>query len=418
MDDEDDETSGLPPRRIARGPGIGLLDRIRQTVPTVFRPPPPVDMPEQVQLLYARRAGRLRRFLIRNGIFVVLPSLLMLFYTLFIATPRYVCTFQETYLVYQPTSTLASTPVQAVASSADAVDYGSVIVEYLQSPALAEQLEQQLQLKEYYSRTTIDWTSRLWRHATNAQYLAYFNSHVTASEGFGGYITVTVQGFDPQFTLKLAQTINQDASDMLDSMSDQARNAEVRNATSQLQTAQNTLNQANQTLTEFRNAHGDLDPSFIATQIGTIEGTLESQLATLRAQLSQAQANLRPDAPQIVQLKLQVAAMEDQIKSERERLADSQGSSYSNTVAAYQTLLSDQQLATATFEAAQQGLVLAEADMAAKQSYVVDFVKPVLPDKPTVPNPWTSTALTFLACILGYGILNLLLTALRDQSGL
>jgi hypothetical protein len=41
----------------------------------------------------------------------------------------------------------------------------------------------------------------------------------------------------------------------------------------------------------------------------------------------------------------------------------------------------------------------------------------VLPDKPTVPNPLKSAAITLLACTLAYAILNLLISALRDQTG-
>jgi capsular polysaccharide transport system permease protein len=175
---------------------------------------------------------------------------------------------------------------------------------------------------------------------------------------------------------------------------------------------------ANTALTTFRNTHGDLDPTMIATELGTIEGTLETQLANLRAQLAQAQANLQPSATQIVQLNLQISGVEKQLEAERQRLANSNGqNSYSDTVAQYDLLLSNQQLASSTFQAAQQGLVIAQADASAKQDYVVDFVAPVLPDRPTVPDPMKSAGLAFLSCILVYSICNLLLSAMRDQTG-
>jgi capsular polysaccharide transport system permease protein len=375
-------------------------------------------MPEQVQVLLALRASRLRRFLIRCGIFIVLPTLLVLFYTLVIVTPRYQCSFEEVYQVYQPTSSLAGPPVQTVTSSSDAIDYATVIAQYIQSAALAEQLDQQIQLRAHWSDPKIDWTSRLRKNATNAQYLSYFNSHVLVDEGFGGYLTVSVQGFDPAYTLLLAKTVNADADTMLNGLTAQARQAEVTAATTQLATATAALAKANDALTSFRNAHGDLDPSMIATELGTIEGTLESQLAGLRAQLAQAQANMQPNATQIVQLNLQISGVEKQLEAEKQRLANASGqSNYSEVVAQYQTMLTNQQLASTNFQAAQQGLVLAQADVSAKQDYVVDFVAPVLPDRPTIPNPWTTAALTLMSCVLGYSILNLLFSALRDQTG-
>jgi capsular polysaccharide transport system permease protein len=422
-DDDDDDDIGQERlrrqrrRNLQKSEKVNVPDRADAPQVPAFSAGMAEGMPEQVQVLLALRASRLRRFLMRIGIFILLPTLLVLFYTMVIATPRYVCTFQEVYQVYQPTSSLAGTPVMTVAQSSDAIDYATIIAQYIQSAALAEQLDQQIQLRAHWSDSKIDWTSRLHSHATNTQYLSYYNSHVQVDEGFGGYLTVTVQGFDPAYTLLLAKTVNADADTMLNDMTAQARVAEVKNAQTQLATASNALAQANTALTNFRNTHGDLDPSMIATELGTIEGTLESQLATLRAQLAQAQANMLPNAPQIVQLNLQVQAVEKQLADERARLANTSQNSYSDTVAQYQLLLANQQLATSTFQAAQQGLVIAQADASAKQDYVVDFVAPVLPDKPTVPNPLKSAAITLLACTLAYAILNLLISALRDQTG-
>jgi hypothetical protein len=40
-----------------------------------------------------------------------------------------------------------------------------------------------------------------------------------------------------------------------------------------------------------------------------------------------------------------------------------------------------------------------------------------LPDRPTAPDPLIDTGETFLVCIVGYSIVNLLYSALRDQTG-
>jgi capsular polysaccharide transport system permease protein len=398
--------------------GRGLVARLKSNMPALFPPPPPADLPGQLQLLLEMRTQRLRGFLIRAVFVVALPCLLVLIYTTLIATKRYVATFQVTYQVYQPVTSIGAGLQPTTPSSSDAIDYGTVIDEYVASPALAAELDRQLQLRAYYSSSKIDWTSRLARHATDEQYFSYYSGHVSVSEGFGGYVTISVQGFDPAFTLKLAQTIDADTNAMLDGIAAQARNAEVTAATAALGDASDQLDQANDALTAFRNQHGDLDPSQIATEIGTIEGALYGQMAAVKAQLAQAMANMQPNNSQIVQLNLQIQALQQQIDSERQRLASGDGqTNYSNVVADYQTLLSKQQLALTNYQAAQQGLMAAKADAAREQYYVVDFVAPTLPDRPTAPNPLIDTGETFLACIVGYSIVNLLYAALRDQTG-
>ncbi len=375
----------------------------------------------QLELLLANREHQLRRFLLRFGLFVLLPCFVVWFYTMFIATPRYQCVYQITYQTYQPSTSLTSGLTQTTfgSSQMDSIDYGTILYEYVSSASLAEQVDKLLDLRAHYSDRNIDWFSRLSPNATQKQFLAYWQSRVQISEGFGGYLTLTVQGFDPQFTLKLAQTIDTLANTMIDQIEAPARNTEIDSAKHQLMLAASGLQAADDTLTAFRNANGDLDPSFIATQIGTIEAALDGQLATLKAQLNQDEANILPNSAIIVQLKLQIAALEQQIQAERTELANNNGQhDYSDTVAKYDDALANQLLASSTFQAAQQGLVLAQADAAQQQNYVVPFVPPILPDHPTAPDPLDDTFITFLACVGLYGIGNLLFSAFRDQAGI
>jgi len=375
---------------------------------------------DQITLLLNGRRQRLRNLWIRIGLIVILPTIIVWFYAALIATPRYVCNFEITYQAYAPNSNLSASLVQSAvgASQLDAVDYGTLLYEYIRSADLANKVDQQINLREHYSSDRIDGLSRLGKNASQQAYLAYWRAHVSVAEGFGGYVTVQVEGFEPAYTLLLAQTITTDADNMINSLGAAALRAQVKSATVQLYVAGVLLKNANTALTVFRNTHGDLDPSFAATQLATIVGTLESNLALLNAQLQQAEANMQPNAPQIVQLKLQAGALQQQIQSERARLADKAGATYSNTVAQYNDLLANQQFAATTYQSAQQGLIVAQANVASQQNFAVDFVAPILPDQPTLPDPLISSLTILLVFGSLYAIGNLLFAAFRDQSGL
>jgi capsular polysaccharide transport system permease protein len=393
-----------------------------QEVEVVPSPPiPPFGLGRQLEALLATRRAKLRQFSWRIGLFILLPSLLVWFYMGVIATPAYVCNYQITYQSYQPSTTIASNLRQTNfgATSNGSIDYGTLISLFITSSQLAEQIDKQMNLRQYYASRHIDWYSRLHSHATQAQLLKFWRSNVMASEGFGGYITVTVTGYDPQFTLALAQNVFNAANQMMAKLTADADAVEVQAATRQLLQANVELQDANDKLTDFRNAHGDFDINSMASELGTIIGSLEAQVANLRAQLVQAQANLQPNASQIVQLKLQISGLESQIGTEAQRLAaEDNNASYSNLVTQYQSLLSDQALASTDYSAAQQGLIVAQAQAAQKQNYVVAFVPPYLPDKPTEPRPAYDMFITFLGCICLYGMGNLLFSAFRDQAGI
>ena len=384
-------------------------------------PPPPADIAPHLEVLLLTQKHKLRRFFMRTGIFVLLPCFVVWFYTALIATPRYVCTYQITYQTYEATSSLSGglTPSVIGSSLANSIDYGALLYQYIRSAQLAEDVDAKLHLRKYYASHHIDWLSRLDRHANQANFLAYWQSHVSVSEGFGGYITIAVQGFDPQFSLKLAQAIYDDTDEMMSRLTAKASANMVATATNQLAQASVGLQKSNDALTTFRNTHGDLDPSLIATQLAGVEGALESQIAAANAQLAQDEANMQPNASQIVQMKLQISGLQSQLNAERQRLASSNGqSNYSDMVTQYETMITNQLLATSVYQAAQQGLIIAQADATQKQNYVVDYIPPLLPDRPTVPDPLQDTLITFLACLCIYGIANLLVSAFRDQAGI
>jgi len=135
--------------------------------------------------------------------------------------------------------------------------------------------------------------------------------------------------------------------------------------------------------------------------------------------LSDSLSHLSPDAPQVVQLKSKIQALEDQILAQQRRLANSNDPTpYSKILEQYTLLQLEEQFAASAVQSAQQGLAVARADAARKQNYMVDFVAP---SHPAHPTKWTAidyTITTFAAALVLYGIISLTAGALRDQSGM
>jgi hypothetical protein len=107
-DDDVEDQRSLRPRLhwLDAEAKTGLLAKLKSAVPALFPGKPSSDLPPQVQFLLRMRANRLRNFLLRLCIFVVVPTLLVWVYTTVMVTHRYVCTFEETYQVYQPSAAL------------------------------------------------------------------------------------------------------------------------------------------------------------------------------------------------------------------------------------------------------------------------------------------------------------------------
>ncbi len=370
--------------------------------------------------LVARRRSRARRLTGWFALVVILPTLASAAYGLVLASPRYTSSFEFTYQTYRGLPSLASGLVQSVTgtSQTNSVDLGSIVYEYLRSSTLAARMDAALDLRKRFSDPGIDWLSRLGADASRERFLDYFRSHVQVSQGLGGYLKVDVNAYDPALAQTLAQAIVTEADRMVDDLTARARDNEVKFAEAELGRQEDRVRKARTALTAFQNQHGDQDPGRAATQLGDIVGGIEGQLADARTQLANTGAALAPNSPITVQIKARIAALEDQLKTERARLAttDKTGAApYSQVLDQYASLQLEQEFARNAYTAAQQGVTVARADAATKQNYLVDFIPPDLPQHRSYTGPVQTTAAVFLGSLLAFALGSLVLGAARDQ---
>ena len=375
---------------------------------------------QYAQALLQMRRRRKRRFLTWFSLIVVLPTLATAGYFLFVATPRYTSEFELTYQTYRGPTTLAGGLVQSVTgtSQQNTIDLGTIMYEYVRSPALAEKLSASLDLRKHFSQDRIDWLSRISPTASRERFLDYFRQRVRVSQGLGGYLDISVEAFDPVFAQTLAKAVVDACDLMIDDLTSRARNNEVQFAESELGRQEDRVRKARLAMTQFQNLHGDQDPTRAAAQLGTIVGSLETDLANTRTQLANTQATLSPDSPIITQIKLKIASLEQQLKDQQTRLAtDKTGAKtpYSEVLEQYSALQLEQEFAKNAYMAAQQGLVVARADAAAKQNYIIDFAPPNLPERMSYLVPIEASVTVLLVGLLLFGFGGLVLGAARDQ---
>ena len=422
--------SGPDGKAVVQGRAVGRGIGLRQAPAMPAEVPEggggPVGWPATAQYAVAlveRRRARSRRLLGYFALVVLLPTLLTAGYTLLVATPRYTSEFELTYQTYRGPSSLASGLVQSVTGTAQSnlVDIGTIVYEYLRSSTLADKLDAELDLRRHFSAPGVDWFSRLPADSSREGVLDYYRAHVQVSQGLGGYIKVQAEAFDPAFAQALAKAIVAAADAMVDDLTARARSNEVKFAEAELGRQEERVRKARTALTAFQNRQGDQDPTRAATQLGTIVGTIEGQLSEARAQLANTTGSLAPNSPIAVQLKAKITSLEGQLKIEQGRLASDRAgngagaSPYSQVLDDYQGLQLEQDFAKNAYMAAQQGLVVARADAATKQNYLVDFIPPDLPQHESYGFAIEATATVFLASLLLFAFGSLLLGAARDQ---
>ena len=375
---------------------------------------------QPLQVLMETRRERRKSFFKRLALFCGLPTLLVVLYFTFFASTRYISESEFTYQTYQAPTTLTSGLVQTVlgGSQGSTVDMSTILYEYLRSEALMTKLDSELHLREYYSSHKVDFFSRMNPQANLSTFLRYFRSYVSVSEGQGGYLTIDVYAFDPDYAEKVAKAVVRNTDQMMDDMTARARQDEVGFAEAELKRAEDRLLKARLALTAFQNEHGDLNPQNSANQIGGIIGKIEADLANERTAL-EAVNSLDKNSPQVTAIKSKIAASEQQLKDEQQRLANAGGTgTYAELLNTYAALQVEQDFAKDAYSAAQQGLEVARENAAGKQNYLVAFAPPYRPDSAGYMLVAEYAAITLIISLVLFGIGSLVTGALRDQSGL
>lgn len=141
--------------------------------------------------------------------------------------------------------------------------------------------------------------------------------------------------------------------------------------------------------------------------------TLGTTLAGLRAERSELAATA-PASPQLPILDGRIRAYEQQISSEREKIAGS-SESLAPKIGAYESLTLERQLATQALAAANVSLDVAVQDAQRQRLYLERVVSPSLPDKASAPNRFRTVLTVFLAALAIYALGWLLVAGVKEH---
>ena len=144
-------------------------------------------------------------------------------------------------------------------------------------------------------------------------------------------------------------------------------------------------------------------------------GGLEGQLARANAELAAQRTYLKPGSPRLQEQETRVAAIQGQLASQRGRLTGGDGS-LAPSVAGYERLSVDRELANRAYGSALQSLETARLDAQKQHVYLVRVVEPNMPQKSTYPLRAVTVLGVFGALLLAYGIGWLIVVGVREHA--
>lgn len=345
-------------------------------------------------------------------------SLLAALYWGFIASDRYV---SEAHVLIQRTDM----------ASSQALDFGSLLAgggsasrgdqmllrTRLLSVDMLQQLDQQLDLRGHFSSHEHDILSRMFWHDASLEFFhRYYLSRVSVEyDEYAGTLIVQAQAFSPEMAQQITQALVREGEEFMNRMGHQLAQDQVDFLEKQVQERSRLALQARQRVLAYQNAKGLVSPQATAENLAGVINKLEAQLAELNARKTALLGYLAPKAPGIVELDLQINAVQKQISAEQGRLTGTKGQTLNRAVEEFQRLELDAQFMQEAYKSALVALEKGRVEATRTLKKVSVLQSASLPEYPLRPRRIYNIVVFTLIALALAAIVQLLAAIVRDH---
>ncbi len=295
-----------------------------------------------------------------------------------------------------------------------------ILYEFLQSQRLVADMNAAVDLRGKWSKPENDPIFAFDPEGSIEDLVDYWARMVKIYYDSGaGLIEVRVLAFEATDATEIAQELFEKSADMINELSDIAREDAIRYARDELSAAVARLKEAREAVTRFRNLHQLVDPSVdIQTQAGLL-GNLQAQLAEALIEVDLlAETSGRTD-PRLVQAQRRVTVIQQRIDAERRKLGqgdkDASGGAFADVVGEYERLAVDREFAETSYTSALAAYDVAKAEARRKSRYLAAHVKPTRAETARYPERMLLVATIGLFLLLFWATVVLVAYSLRDR---
>ncbi len=299
-----------------------------------------------------------------------------------------------------------------------------ILNNYIESLDIAEDIDKDFALKAHYSDRSKDIFSRLWKNATQEEWLSYWNSVVSPELDVDtGIITLKVRAYSAEMAQKISQAIIKRSELLVNAMNLRARQDAVTIAEQEVQRAEKRVRDAQAAIRSFRDTHNLLDPKATAAGVQSLVAKLEADASALRTQILETSSYMRESAPLLKSLRQRLAATEKQLEIENQRVAgqnppkSSESGNLNALVAGYEDVSIEADFAQRQLVSAMSALEQARIQQIAQSRYVVAYQQPTLPDEALYPRPILFTVYVFFSTVVILGLASLIWASIREHAG-
>ena len=366
---------------------------------------------------------------------VVAPTVFCFLYFLLWASPEYLSEARIAVRSNANASTAATETGEAVSAPGSAGSMFSsatlaagsrstaqdafIVTDYIRSLSIIEDLGGKQRVRKVYSRSDVDWFSRMNPSLPLEKVRDYWRSKVIATiDTIANIITVNVRAFSPGEAQELLDEVVKRSEALVNEMTERSRHDALKRAEGEIEVARARLREAQKAVLAFRNETSLVNPQATATTIGDMIAQLTKDKMTLEANRATTSSQVTDESPTRRVLNAQIVAIEDQIASLKDQLtSQSHSNTISGQIANFDDLQLDAGFAQRMYGIAQTTYDKARLEQESQQLYIVTIVRPTLPEQVAYPRLITDTALIFIACLILWSMVALVVASIKEHTG-
>ena len=296
-----------------------------------------------------------------------------------------------------------------------------ILFEYVRSQELVRRVDEEIDLRSLYGVVyDEDPVFGLNPQATIEELVDYWQRVVRVSYAPStGLLELEVRAFDPQTATRIARLVFSESSEMINELSQIARDDATRYAREDLERAQADLKALRQSLTEFRLRTQIVDPqAAIQGQMGLL-ASLQQQLGEALIEYDLLVGKAPDNDPRILQVKSRVEAIRARIDQERQQFGQggdvAAGENYATMVARFEQLLVEREFAEQKYATAVANFDRAQTEAQRQSRYLAAYVGPTEAESAIYPRRLLIFLLVAFFSTIAWAILALVYYSLRDR---
>jgi len=383
---------------------------------------PPAVSPSGVRTAIEPRPGlgeRARRIWALAGLCIGVPTLTALLYFGLFASYQWVS--EARFAVRGADSGNADVLggiLSGIAGGSSSLGSDSyILIDYLGSRELVEKIDKEVNLRELYGASSIDYFSR-FKTTLPIEYLVdYWRKRMYAFyDSSTSIITVQISGFSPENANRIALVVRREAEDLVNRLSDKAVEDALKSAKGEVTRSENRIEMVRSLMRRFRDKEQLTDPVSVAASKQSMLAGLEQQLSQINATMNSRRAFVNENSPTMNTLRARAEALEKEIVKARADLGgDDLNSTMSNTLASYEVLELQRQFAEKALTSSLAAVESARVGAERLRRYLAVYVEPKVAEYAMYPKVIQNTILTFLVSSILFALIMMLYASIREH---